>query len=112
MMTFGRLLGGVGVSGAGSLRHAFDADSAPEFSTPCNPCGGAANLKGYAPCRRPLTADLGRWLAAGCWPLRWLLAAGCWLAAGRWLAAGWPLAGRWLAGWLAARVGPEGTAQG
>ena len=44
MMTFGRLLGGVGVSGAGSLRHAFDADSAPEFSTPCNPCGGAANL--------------------------------------------------------------------
>ena len=25
-----------------------------------------SNLKGAAPCRRPLTADLGCWLAAGC----------------------------------------------
>ena len=39
-------------------------------STPCAPCGGAADLKGFAHCRRPPVAG---WLIAGCWLSRLLL---------------------------------------
>ena len=30
-----------------------------DLLTPCSPCGGAANLKGYALCRRPLLTSSG-----------------------------------------------------
>ena len=43
MMTFWRLLGGGRRQGAGSLKHAFYAESEGVLITPGNPCGGAAN---------------------------------------------------------------------
>ena len=54
LMTFGRLLGGAGGRGHACLAMQILQNMPMDFITPCSPFGGAANLKGYAPCRRPL----------------------------------------------------------
>ena len=53
ILFFGDFWGGPAAE-AGSLEDAFYAESDGVLITPGNPCGGAANLKGFALCRRPL----------------------------------------------------------
>ena len=53
LMTFGGLLGGAGGGGRGLSNSSDSAEWWVDPITPCSPCGGAANLMGYALCRRP-----------------------------------------------------------